>query len=162
MALWVKPPKKLGFFSPVTLVATWFGSGLLRPAAGTWGSLAALPFAWALTSLGGHLLLLVGAIAVFALGTWAARRYELVSNDVDPGSVVVDEVVGVWITLLFVPQEFLWYVIAFAAFRFFDILKFWPIYHADRSIKGGLGIMLDDVLAALYAGAVCLVLLSLI
>lgn len=162
MAPWVKPPDSLGLFAPATIISTWFGAGLLRPAAGTWGSLAALPFAWALTSLGGHGLLLLAALGLFAAGTWAAGIYETASEDKDPGSVVADEVVGLWITLLFVPQELLWYAIAFAAFRFFDIVKVWPVSYADRNIKGGLGIMLDDVLAALYAGVFCLVLKTFI
>lgn len=162
MALTVKPPESLGFFSPVTLIATWFGAGLLRPAAGTWGSLAALPFAWVLTSLGGFGLLFVAAIVIFIAGTWAANAFEMASPDKDPSSVVVDEVVGVWITLLFVPQEALWYAIAFAAFRFFDILKIWPISYLDKNIKGGFGIMIDDILAALFAGFVCFVLMMFI
>lgn len=67
-----------------------------------------------------------------------------------------------WITLLFVPQEFLWYTIAFAAFRFFDVLKIWPISWLDRNVKGGLGIMADDVLAGIYAGVICLILMNYI
>lgn len=162
MALTVKPPESLGFFSPVTLIATWFGAGLLRPAAGTWGSLAALPFAWALTSLGGFGLLFVMTLIVFAAGTWAADAFEKASEDKDPSSVVVDEVAGVWLTLLFVPQEVLWYAIAFAAFRFFDILKIWPISYLDKNVKGGFGIMIDDILAGVFAGLVCIVLMMYI
>lgn len=162
MAPWVKPPDSLGYFAPATIISTWFGAGLLRPAAGTWGSLAALPFAWALTVLGGHFLLLIGAVAVFAAGTWAAGIYETAGDDKDPSSVVVDEVVGQWITLLFVPHELLWFAAAFLAFRFFDILKIWPISFLDRNIKGGFGIMIDDVLAALFAGILCLALMQLI
>jgi phosphatidylglycerophosphatase A len=159
MALLVKPPQSLGFFSPATLIATWFGAGLLRPASGTWGSLAALPFAWALTSFGGHGLLFLGTVTIFAAGTWAADIYEKAGSDKDPGSVVADEVAGVWMTLLFVPQEIFWYAIAFAAFRFFDVLKIWPISWLDQNVKGGFGIMIDDVLAALFAGALCLILM---
>lgn len=162
MALTVKPPESLGYFSPATLIATWFGSGLLRPAAGTWGSLAALPFAWALTSFGGFELLFVATIVVFIGGTWAAGVFEKASPDKDPSSVVADEVAGVWLTLLFVPQEILWYAIAFTAFRFFDVLKIWPISYLDKNVKGGFGIMIDDILAALFAGLICLVLMMYI
>lgn len=162
MAPWVKPPETLGYFAPATIISTWFGAGLLRPAAGTWGSLAALPFAWALTSLGGYDLLLIAAALFFAVGIWAAGAYEAASPDKDPSSVVVDEVVGMWITLLFVPQELLWYIIAFAAFRFFDVLKIWPIIWLDRNVKGGVGIMADDVLAGIFAGVICLILMNYI
>jgi phosphatidylglycerophosphatase A len=157
MAIWVRAPQSLGFWHPVSLISTWFGTGLLRPAAGTWGSLASLPFAWFFLNLGGKPLLLVAVVLVFALGTWAAHQFEKASHNKDPSSVVVDEVAGQWLALLFVPQDFLGFAIGFALFRIFDVSKIWPINIADRDIGGGFGIMADDILAGLFAGLVALV-----
>ena len=69
----------------------------------------------------------------------------------DPGAIVWDEFVGLWIALAWLPDRWLWLVAGFALFRFFDILKPWPVSYLDRNVGGGLGIMLDDVAAGLYA-----------
>ncbi len=133
------------------ILATWFGAGLLPKAPGTWGSLAALPCGLALTWLGGPWLLLGGAVAVFFLGIWAGGRYAKDRGLEDPGVVVIDEVAGLWIALLPALLDPLLAALAFLAFRLFDILKPWPINLLDRELKGGLGIMADDVLAGIYA-----------
>lgn len=143
----------LGFFHPVSLLATWFGSGLLPKAPGTWGSLAALPFAWAIHHLAGPAGLALAAGAVFVLGVWAGGAYAARDGRADPGPVVIDEVAGQWLTLLPVAPDPLLYTAGFVLFRVADIAKPWPVSWADRRIGGGLGIMLDDVLAAVYAGA---------
>jgi phosphatidylglycerophosphatase A len=148
----------LSLKDPATLLATWFGAGLLPKAPGTWGSLAALPFAWALTALGGRPLLAVAAVLLFPAGCWAAGQVGRILGRGDPGCVVVDEVVGLWIVLLAAPPGLLAWVIGFALFRLFDIVKPWPISWADREVKGGLGIMLDDVLAGLIGAAVMAIL----
>ncbi len=137
--------------SPALLIATWFGSGLIKPAPGTWGSLAALPFAWVIATFGESWYLLPAAIALFPVGVWAATEYDRVKESHDSSEIVVDEVVGVWITLAFVPPDWLHYLVGFVLFRLFDILKPWPVRWADRKIAGGMGVMLDDVLAAIYA-----------
>lgn len=139
---------------PAALIATWFGSGLLPKIPGTWGSLAALPFAAGLAWLGGPWLLTAAAIAVFLIGIWASALYAQRLGREDPGSVVVDEVAGQWLTLVPVALAFEYYLPGFLLFRLFDILKPWPVSWADRKLKGGFGIMADDVLAALYAAAV--------
>lgn len=144
----------LPFFHPATLTATWFGSGLIKWAPGTWGSLAALPFAAGIVWLGGSTGLWVGAIAVFVAGLWASARYVSAQGDDDPGSVVVDEVVGQWVAVLPLTPDPLTYLVAFLAFRFFDILKPWPIRWLDRRLKGPFGIMADDVVAGIAAGVV--------
>lgn len=141
------------------LLATWFGSGLAPRAPGTCGSLAALPFAWVIASWGGPYALLVAAIAVFVLGIWAAGATARAEGRGDPGEVVIDEVAGIWLTLVPVTPTLLHFALGFALFRLFDIWKPWPVSLADRSLHGGLGIMADDVLAAGYA-ALCLWLLS--
>lgn len=139
---------------PATLIATWFGAGLLPGAPGTWGSLAALPFAWALQLVGGPAALAAAAAVIFGVGVWATGRVIGGTVGNDPGMVVVDEVVGQWIVLLFVPLDPILYAAAFLVFRLADILKPWPVSWADRAIKGALGVMLDDVLAAVYGGAI--------
>lgn len=148
-----KRPQVLSLRDPATLIATWFGAGLLPGAPGTWGSLAALPLAWGLQWAGGPLALASATLAVFALGIWATGRVIGGSLGDDPGAVVIDEVVGQWIVLLVVPLDPALYAAAFLVFRLADILKPWPVSWADRAIKGALGVMLDDVLAGIYGVA---------
>ena len=143
------------------LIATFFGAGLLRPAPGTWGSLAALPVAWALHLLGGPLALCVGVALAFGVGLWATRAETAGLPDPDPSEIVIDEVAGMWIALL--PVSFgaaargvdvltLWpgIVAAFVLFRAFDILKPGPVGWADRR-HDAMGVMLDDVIAGVFA-----------
>ncbi len=148
-----------GLNNPAILIATWFGSGLLPKAPGTWGSLAALPFAWALHLTGGWVGLALATLAVFFIGIWASNGYVARLGGEDPGSVVIDEVAGQWLTLI--PAAYLspnapdliTYAIAFGLFRLADIFKPWPASWADRTIKGGLGIMVDDIIAAIFSAA---------
>lgn len=135
---------------PGVLLATWFGAGYLPKAPGTWGSLGALPFAWLISGHGGAWALGGAALVVFAVGLWASHDYMRRTGTHDPGSVVIDEVVGQWLVLLAAPQDLSAYVIAFALFRLFDVWKPWPISWADRAIGGAWGVMLDDVLAGLF------------
>ena len=121
---------------------------------GTWGSLAALPVAWVIHHQTGSLGLAAAALAIAAVGVWCSSVYIRQSGDEDPGPVVIDEVAGQWLTLVVAPPDILYYAIGFALFRLFDIVKPWPVSWADRKVKGGLGVMLDDILAAVYAGAV--------
>lgn len=139
---------------PALWLATWFGAGLLPKAPGTWGSLAALPFAWVITGLGGAPLLAGAVVVVSLVGWWAADRYARASAVADPGQVVIDEVAGQWLVLTMVPQDLSGYLLGFLLFRLFDIVKPWPVSWADRRVKGGLGIMLDDLLAGAYGLAV--------
>ncbi|MEK9677833.1 MAG: phosphatidylglycerophosphatase A [Rhodospirillaceae bacterium] len=139
------------------MISTWFGSGLIPFAPGTWGSVAALPFAWVIYELWRAPGLMVATLLLFLLGTWASSIHARDLPDDDPSEIVVDEVVGQWMTLLVVPPDLLYYAIGFVLFRVFDIFKPWPVSWADRRIKGGLGIMLDDVLAAVYAAIVLVI-----
>lgn len=149
------------------LICTFFYVGHLRPAPGTWGSLAALPVAWGLHLAGGPALLALGIALAFTLGTWATRRETKDKGDHDPSEIVIDEVAGQWLALLPVSigathaganLTSLWpgVVFAFLAFRFFDILKPGPIGWADRR-HDALGVMLDDILAGI-AAALCVML----
>jgi phosphatidylglycerophosphatase A len=133
------------------LLCSWFGAGWLPKAPGSWGSLAALPLAWLLYWMGGTLALLIASVVLFAVGWWAAEKVVAEDGTEDPGWVVIDEVVGQFLTLLFVPPSLLAYAVGFALFRLFDIRKPWPVDLADQRLKGGFGIMADDVVAAIYA-----------
>jgi phosphatidylglycerophosphatase A len=137
--------------SPAGILATWFWSGLLPKAPGTWGSLAALPFAWVIQYYAGWQGLLLASILVFGVGWWAASIFEAKSDVKDPGAVVIDEVAGQWMVLIPAGLDPLLYLIGFVLFRLVDIFKPWPACWADKNVHGGLGIMLDDVLAAIYA-----------
>jgi len=143
-----------GLGSPGVLLATWFGTGYLPKAPGTWGSLAALPCGWLIAATWGPVGMIIGSLLVFSIGVWAANVYMAKSGISDPGPVVIDEVAGQWLTLALVPPDFGLYLIGFALFRIADIFKPWPAGWADRTVKGGFGVMLDDVLAALYSGAI--------
>jgi len=136
---------------PAALVATWLGAGLLPWAPGTWGSFAALPCAWVIVHFAGPAALAVTAMIVFALGWWAAGRLAAASGHEDPGFIVVDEVAAQWLVLALAPLDWRAYAAAFVLFRVFDITKPWPARAIERRVKGGLDIMLDDIVAALYA-----------
>lgn len=151
-------PPTLSAADPAVWIATWFGAGLLPKAPGTWGSVAALPFAWGLHLWGGQAGLAAAAGLLFVVGTWAAERYRRATEGEDPQAVVVDEVVGQWLVLAVLPgPDPLMYGLGLVLFRAFDVFKPWPVSWADRRVRGGFGIMLDDVLAAGY-GALLLVL----
>ena len=135
---------------PAVWLATVFGVGKLPWAPGTWGSLVALPLAWLITDWGGSWALLGAIVLVFYFGVWAADRTAKKAGTADPGSVVIDEVAGQWLALLLIAPNWIGYAVGFALFRLFDIVKPWPVSWADRKIKGGLGIMLDDLLAGSY------------
>jgi phosphatidylglycerophosphatase A len=143
---------------PASLLATWFGAGLLPVAPGTWGSLAALPFAWAIATLLGQPALLIAAAIMFCVGWWAAAQVGRASGVADQGSIVIDEVAGQWLTLAVVPPSAAAYVLGFLLFRLFDITKPWPVSAAERSIPGGLGVMADDIVAGIYAAVLLYVL----
>ena len=154
--------RPLPFWHPASLIATWFGSGLLPKAPGTWGSLAALPFAALISALGGPWSLLAASLLAFALGLWAAERYAESLGSADPGAVVIDEVAGMWLALVPLALDLPSYAIAFLFFRVFDIVKLWPANMVERRLKGGLGIMADDMVAGAYAAAASLALAALI
>ncbi|WP_039018065.1 phosphatidylglycerophosphatase A [Halocynthiibacter namhaensis] len=145
-------------------IAVFFGAGLIRPAPGTWGSLAAIPAGLGLHVLGGPVLLAIGACVAFFVGWWATLVSTHGQDDHDPSEIVIDEVAGQWIALIPVAIGAthsgasilaLWpgILTAFAAFRFFDILKPGPVGMADRR-HDAFGVMLDDVIAGILAAFV--------
>ncbi len=144
-------PDGLKLGDPAILLATWFGTGLLPMAPGSWGSLAALPFAWGIHVALGWPGLAAATVIVFFIGLWCSEVF-IKTGGPDPAAVVIDEVVGQWLVLLAVPADWFLYGAGFVFFRIADIAKPWPVSLADRKLKGGFGVMFDDVLAALYAG----------
>ena len=145
--------------NPIHFLAFGLGSGASPKAPGTVGTLAAIPFFLLLQPLALHWYLLV-LLATFVIGIYLCGK---TSDDLgvhDHGGIVWDEFVGYWITMFAAPAGWLWIIIGFILFRIFDIAKPWPIGWADKHVHGGLGIMLDDVLAGLMALA-CLQLLTL-
>lgn len=138
------------FTHPVHFLAYGFGAGLSPKAPGTMGTVVAIPLYLLLMYLGNeayYAATLVGLVAgVFICGYTAGKM-----GIDDPRGVVWDEIVGYLITMLGLPLNWIWVVGGFLLFRLFDIWKPWPIRWVDRHVKGGLGIMLDDVIAAIFA-----------
>lgn len=143
-----------------TKLATLWGLGRTRYAPGTVASIAALPPAWLIAMFGGRWLLMVAAIAALAIGAWASEVYARETKSTDPSECVIDELAGQWIACAFAPLSLPAYALAFLLFRVFDIAKPWPIRRVER-LHGGIGIMFDDVAAALMAGAIIAVLAHL-
>lgn len=134
------------------LLLSWIGAGLVKRAPGTFGSLAAIPFAALITWSWGNNALLASAVLVFFVGWASAHAYLKNSTEhADPQWIVIDEVAGQWLTLAAAPLVPIWYLAGFLLFRLFDIYKPWPVSWADKRVPGALGIMLDDVLAGLFA-----------
>ncbi len=134
-----------------TLAATCFGLGFVRWAPGTAASLAALPVAWLLRTHTGVYGLAAATALVLVVGIWAAAAYERRKGVRDSPAVVIDEVAGQWTALLLVPADPAAYAVGFALFRLFDIAKPWPIGLLDRRVGGGVGVMLDDLVAGAFA-----------
>ncbi|GLT17239.1 phosphatidylglycerophosphatase A [Vibrio zhanjiangensis] len=142
--------------NPWHLLATGFGSGLSPFMPGTVGTLAAVPFYLLLA----HLSLPVYIVAVIVSALIGIKICQITSDDMgvhDHGAIVWDEFVGLWITMLVVPlfhlsvTDWRWLFAGFVLFRFFDMVKPWPISWLDKHVDGGFGIMLDDIVAGLMA-----------
>ncbi len=146
---------KVDFTKPWAWLATWFGCGLALPAPGTWGTIGGIPFAVFLMLAGGWKYLLVWVVVVSLVGWWAAEKFEKATGEHDASAIVIDEVAGIGFTLLFATPAIQSVTLAFLLFRFFDILKPWPVSWCDKKIEGGLGVMVDDLAAGVYA-ALCL------
>jgi phosphatidylglycerophosphatase A len=135
---------------PIHLLAFGFGLGLAPVAPGTVGSLLGVLVAWLMLDVG--LPIQAGlAIAMFVAGIWICGNSSRRIGQHDPGGIVWDEICAMYITLLVAPATVTAWILAFGLFRAFDIVKPWPIRDLDHRLGGGLGIMLDDLVAALYA-----------
>ncbi|MDW6001632.1 phosphatidylglycerophosphatase A [Vibrio mangrovi] len=155
----MKPTERLNLCNPWHLLATGFGSGLSPVIPGTMGTLAAIPFYLLLAQLPFGIYVAVIVIAALV----GIKICQKTSDDMqvhDHGSIVWDEFVGFWITMLIIPYmvqgvgDWSWIASGFVLFRFFDMVKPWPISWLDRHVEGGFGIMIDDVLAGIMAGIV--------
>ena len=146
-------------------IAKWislgFGSGKAPVAPGTFGTLAAIPI---------YLLVVQFSLTIYLtltfffllLGIWASGKYSEHLGVHDHGSIVWDEVVGFLITMAFVPLDWLWVMLGFILFRLFDIWKPWPIRLLDKHVHGGFGIMIDDVLAGIYAAVILILVVNFV
>ncbi|BEI23953.1 phosphatidylglycerophosphatase A [Vibrio fluvialis] len=150
------PKSRLSMTNPWHLLATGFGSGLSPVVPGTMGTLASVPFYLLLAQLPLTLYIVV----VIAASLIGIKICQVTSDDMqvhDHGSIVWDEFAGFWITMLIVPVlqlpvfEWKWLLAGFVLFRFFDMVKPWPIGWLDKRVHGGLGIMLDDLVAGVMS-----------
>ncbi|MBL8381836.1 MAG: phosphatidylglycerophosphatase A [Burkholderiales bacterium] len=136
--------------SPARIIAFGLGSGLIRPAPGTWGTLAGwLAYVWLVQPLPDWQRLAL-VVAAGVVGVWACARAGRDLGVADHGGIVWDEIVAIWLVLVLVPPSLGAQAAAFVLFRFFDIVKPPPIRHVDARWKNGFGVMLDDLLAAGY------------
>ncbi len=136
--------------NPIHFLAFGFGTGVLPKAPGTWGTLAALPL-YAVLSSTSLLVYITVTLILFGVGIWLCQ---VASEDLgvhDHPGIVWDEIVGYLITMMAAPAGWQWLLVGFLLFRLFDIWKPWPIGAIDRQVSGGMGIMLDDVVAGLMA-----------
>ena len=136
--------------NPLHLLSLGFGSGLAPFAPGTFGTLVAIPLYLPLAQLSLPWYLLT-VVAGFGVGIYLCQYTSDALGVHDHSAIVWDEIVGYWITMTAVPLAWQWILLGFMLFRLFDIVKPWPVKLADKRMKGGLGIMFDDVLAGLYA-----------
>jgi len=155
-----QPDLKLLLSHPAHFFALGFGSGLAKKAPGTFGTVAGLPLFWLISS---HTLFIQLAVitALFLIGIYFCDKTGKALGVSDHGGIVWDEIVAMMLVLTFTPIQWQWWLVAFIAFRLFDIWKPFPIRQCDAKIKGGLGVMFDDLLAAIYAIASLKVLLWL-
>ncbi len=149
-ALPTQPDRRFLFAHPAHFIAFGFGSGLVRGAPGTAGTLLALPIFWFLHPRLSDIAFMVLIVALFFVGIWACERTGRDLKVHDHGGMVIDEIVAFLLVLFLLPQEPLWKAFAFLLFRFFDIVKPIPIRYYDRTVKNGFGVMLDDLIAAFY------------
>ena len=136
---------------PAHIFALGLGSGLAPRAPGTFGTLAAIPF-WLLMAPLPFFAKVLIIFASFIIGIWLCEKTSNSLGVHDHGGIVWDEFVGFWLTMLFAPAGLIWLLAGFGLFRFFDIVKPWPIKLLDQKVHGGFGIMIDDILAGLFAG----------
>jgi len=145
---------------PVLFLAFGFGSGLAKKAPGTFGTLAAVPLYLALVQAQSLIVYSVVTLLVILVGVWICGQAAEKLGEHDFGGIVWDEIAGFLVTMWLIP--FTWQAVAlgFILFRVFDIVKPWPIRWIDRQVHGGLGIMLDDVLAGVFAGGLLFFIVS--
>ena len=150
LAKQTQPNFKLLLSHPAHFCALGFGSGLAKKAPGTFGTLAGLPLFLLIAGLDFYTQLIIIA-GLFLIGIYFCEKTGQALGISDHGSIVWDEIVAIMLVLTVTPYQWQWWLAAFLLFRLFDIWKPAPIRQCDAKIKGGLGVMLDDLLAAVYA-----------
>ena len=141
---------RLKMSNPWHLLATGFGSGLSPVVPGTMGSLASIPFWYLLTLLPWQLYSLAVMMSI-CIGVYICHRTAKDMGTHDHGSIVWDEIAPFWLVLWYCPEHWLWQSVAFLLFRFFDIVKPQPARFFDQKVKNGVGVMMDDLVAAGYS-----------
>lgn len=144
--------------NPILFLAFGFGSGLAKKAPGTCGTVAAIPIYLLLVQTQSPFIYSLFTILATLAGVWICEQATQKLGEHDFGGIVWDEIAGLLITLWLVPFSWLNLLMGFVLFRAFDIIKPWPIKWFDRHVEGGFGIMLDDVIAGIFAGGVLLLL----
>ena len=144
-----KIPARLVFSNPIHWLAFGGGAGLAPVAPGTFGTLVGIPFFLLLAGLPLWLYSMV-TLALFVIGVWLCGRSSASLGVHDHPGIVWDEIVGYLVTMTAAPMQWQWLLIGFLLFRFFDIVKPWPIRWLDRRVAGGFGIMVDDLLAGVF------------
>ncbi len=146
----VRPTARFLFAHPAHFLALGFGTGLAPVAPGTVGTLLGFPIYGLLAGRLAPVELLAAVAVMFALGIWACRKTGADLGIADHSAMNWDEVVAFVLVLAITPPGLGWQAFAFFAFRFFDVVKPAPIRYFDRTLKGGFGVMFDDIVAALY------------
>ncbi|MCB1558058.1 MAG: phosphatidylglycerophosphatase A [Alphaproteobacteria bacterium] len=142
---------QLNVSSPEFQIATWFGSGLLIPAPGTWGTIGGGIFGVALLYLTSPIVTLLVSMILTAIGYWSIKKIEKQTEEHDSSFIVIDEVVAILMVFALMPNPtWIMTLLAFVIFRFFDALKPWPINWLDKHIQGAAGVIIDDLMAGLY------------
>ena len=155
-------PARVVLTHPAGWIASGFGIGLSPVAPGTMGSLAALLPWWFYLQYASLAVQLAVLGVAFVIGVLTANWVIGKTGVQDPSVVVWDEFIGQWIALLLAPAGWMWMALGFGLFRLFDIWKPWPVSWADRKLHGGVGAMLDDVLAGVYAFATVQLIVALL
>ncbi|PCI00287.1 MAG: phosphatidylglycerophosphatase A [Alphaproteobacteria bacterium] len=133
------------------LTATFFYSGYMKPASGTWGSFAALPVCLLTVHYGGIFGIILGSLVLFCIGLWAANAYERATGEHDSSHIVIDEAAGLMLACIPLLYDFSWGMIGacFILFRLFDAVKKGPVGWCDTHVSGAFGVMIDDIVAGL-------------
>jgi phosphatidylglycerophosphatase A len=143
----------------ITILATWFGCGKAPKAPGTFGSLGAIPLVFALSFLPPIPYMLVTMIFTIA-AIFVAQLYEGITGKHDDKEVVIDEVAGMLVTMAWVPFTWPYVILGFLLFRFFDVLKPFPISYVDKKVGGGIGCVGDDLIAGILSNIILQVILE--
>lgn len=154
----IRPTLGFAWSHPAHAIALGFGTGIAPVAPGTVGTLVAFPLHALLAAWWTPLIILLVAVVLFVVGVWACDRTSRALGLSDHSGMNWDEIVAFLVVLVFTPDGWGWQVVAFVLFRAFDVIKPQPIRYIDRTVKGGLGVMLDDLLAAGYTVLVLAVL----